>query len=108
MSTQLQAALATIAELTSAILEEEDDNTTCEDLQTVQHGRVVAQKKLESVQHPFQPINYDAQTSYLGLPAYDYFANTPIKPARTNKENLRVVFRVSDYLVCVHADDTHI
>lgn len=108
MSTQLQAALATIAELTSAILEEEDDNTTCEDLQTLQNGRVAAQKKLESVQHPFQPINFDAQTSYLELPAYDYFANTPIKPARTNKENLGVVFRVSNYLVCVLADDTHI
>ena len=108
MHTQLQAALATIAELTSAILEEEDDNTTCEDLQTVQNGRVAAQKKLESVQHPFQPINFDAQTSYLGLPAYDYFANTPIKPARTNKENLGIVFRVSDYSACVYIVDTHI
>lgn len=109
ISTQLQAALATVTELTTAILkeeeEEQEDNTTCEELQTPQIGRVAAQKKSDSVQHPFQPTNFDAQTSYLGLPAYDYFANTPIKPARTNKENLGVVFRVRDHSVYEYATE---
>ncbi|KAI0086160.1 hypothetical protein BDY19DRAFT_996067 [Irpex rosettiformis] len=114
-SSQLQAALATIAELTSALLAEEDDDSlfsqlsteyTSDSLQTVQ---TATSTKSKSTLRPFQSINktqspltsrsnafstdFGTESGFLGFLTADLFANTPVKFAHPDKENLGVVFR---------------
>lgn len=111
-SVQLKAALATVAELTSAILAEDDFDTTPSDVEadcsvlmdssdSLNAFEYVTPKKVKSTWKPFQSANKSrscltSKTGYLGLPNADLFAETPFKVAGNNKENVGYVFQVCD------------
>ncbi|KAI0086215.1 hypothetical protein BDY19DRAFT_1017698 [Irpex rosettiformis] len=124
VSAQLKAALATLAELTAAIIEKDGGDCSLisefsmecagDDLPVVKVQHSSTPKQLQSVQHPFlfaennkqcltpmrdnafsgMDYDFDSESGFLGLPAVDLFAHTPVKFVRgQDKENVSVVFR---------------